>query len=347
VIAFTQWRLLDFSSVDPKLNVAVNEALLIGRHNELCSETLRLWTSNPLISIPKGISLKHIDVEACRKLNVAIVRRCSAGDIFYSDTETLNFSLVLDEKGARIPSDPSEAYEYLYSGVELILKKFGFDVNVKYAEPLLINGKVVSMASQHYYYDVSLFEGVIFLNSDLSVARKVLRDNIPEKLTTLGREIGRKISIGEMKSLLSYSYEEALGVKFNAGKISDKEKEVLDALYKRKYGLDEWNIKGEAPLTLKDALIEIYIANPPTSLCHSLLSLVDRVIADLRERVEMRIYCRGMGHPRGVDITRGLWRAIKNSVIPAVIVNGELKFGHKIPPENELKKAIKEAIERK
>jgi len=343
------WRLLDVSLSDPKLNVAIDEALLIGRHCGFCGETLRLWTSEPSIFLSRIASINNVDVEACKKFNVSIIRRLS-GSTIYSDPETLNFSLVSNDKNFRIPVNPLKAYEFLYSFIQRALNRLGFDINVEYAKPLFINGKIVSMAMQHYYYDNLLFHGAIFVNTNMSIAREVARNELSETLTTfttLSCEIGRDMAVDYVKNLLASSFEETFGVKLTVGEISEKEKEVLDALYKRKYVTDKWNIKGEAPLTLKDALVEIYIAYPPTPLCHSLLSLINEVTADLRERLEIRLWYRGMGPPPGVDITPGLKHASKSSIIPAVIINGELKFGPEIPSKNALRDAIEKAFEHK
>jgi lipoate-protein ligase A len=338
-------RLLDLSLSNPKLSVAVDEALLIGRHCGFCGETLRLWTSDPSIFLSRTTRINNVDVETCKKFNVSIIRRLSAGGIIYSDPETLNFSLVLNDKNFRIPLNPLKAYEFLYSFIQRALNRLGFDTNVEYVKPLLINRKIVSMATQHYYYDDLLFHGAIFVNTDLSIIRKVMKSEPSEVFTNLSCELGREVSVSDMKKLLSSSFEETFGVKFTVGEISEKEKEVLDALYKRKYVTDKWNIKGETPLTLKDALVEVYIAYPPTSLCRSLLSLINEITADLRERLEIRVWYRGMGPPPGVDITPGLKHASKSSIIPAVIINGELKFGLEIPSKDTLRDAIEKAFE--
>jgi lipoate-protein ligase A len=339
------WRLLDVSLSDPKLNVAIDEALLIGRHCGFCGETLRLWTSEPSIFLPRTASINNVDMETCKKFNVSITRRVSPGDIIYSDSKTLNFSLILNEKNFRIPLNPLEAYDFMYSFVQRTLNRLGFDTSIKYAKPLLIDGKIVSMATQYYYYDNLLFHGAIFVDTDLSIVRKVMKSEPSETFTTLTCEIGREISVDDVKKLLSSSFEETFGINLAVGEISEKEKEVLDTLYRRKYVLDKWNIKGESPLTLKDALVEVYIAYPPTPLCRSLLSLINGVTANLRERLEIRIWHRGMGPPPGVDITPGLKHASKLSIIPAVIINGELKFGPEIPSKDALKGAIEKALE--
>ena len=339
------WRLINFSPVNQMLNVAVDEVFLLGRHEGFSSETLRLWSPSAcIILLPRDANLDYINLEACKRFNVTIVRRCSAGDIFFSDPNTLNFSIVLNEREFKIPSNPLEAYKFLYNGVQKTLNKLGLNPNIEYATPMLINGKIISIASQHYYYDNMLFHGVLFVNSDLSLARKVIKGDFSKKITTLKCEIGREILIEEVKNILVSSFEEVLGEKFTVENINQKEKEILNTLFIRKYGSDKWNIKGKSPLTLKDALIEIYIAYPPTSICRSLLSLINETIADLRDRLEVRVWYRGKGRPPGVEITQGLYQASKGSIIPAVIINGKLKFGPKIPSKKDLRKAIEEAI---
>lgn len=90
------WRLLDYSSADPKMDLAINEAIFRSRRENLTPNTLRLWQGPASVIIGSGSSYKDdVNHEECRKPGVEIIRAISVtADLFYTDMGSLNFAVT-------------------------------------------------------------------------------------------------------------------------------------------------------------------------------------------------------------------------------------------------------------
>ena len=88
------WRLLDYSSADPKMDLAINEAIFRSRRENLTPNTLRLWQCPATVIIGSGSSYKDdVNHEECRKHGVEVIRAISVtADPFYMDRGSLNFA---------------------------------------------------------------------------------------------------------------------------------------------------------------------------------------------------------------------------------------------------------------
>lgn len=90
-------RLLDISFPEPRLNLALDEALLDAAQEGRAGESLRLWES-PSRFVVLGVSqalAREVDEDACRRDEVPVLRRCSAGGCVVQGPGCLNFTLIL------------------------------------------------------------------------------------------------------------------------------------------------------------------------------------------------------------------------------------------------------------
>lgn len=100
----SDWRVLPFTIADGQLNMAIDEAILLARAENLVPNTIRFYRWNPsTASIGSHQSLSHeIDIEAAKRLNVGIVRRISGGGAVYHDLESeITYSVVAAESDIR------------------------------------------------------------------------------------------------------------------------------------------------------------------------------------------------------------------------------------------------------
>lgn len=92
--------------------------------------------------------------------------------------------------------------------------------------------------------------------------------------------------------------------------------------------------------------VEVFVAYPPTSMCRKLIQLVEDVTSNMQKEVKVMIWMRGKGiHQHGPypQMSSALIGAQKGSIIPAIIINGELKFRN-IPSSENLRKALLDAL---
>jgi len=81
------WRLLVTEPVDGATNMAIDEAVWLGRRAGASPPTIRFFAwAPPTVSLGYGQPLDHhVDVAGCRRVGVGIVRRLTGGSAIYHD----------------------------------------------------------------------------------------------------------------------------------------------------------------------------------------------------------------------------------------------------------------------
>lgn len=90
-------RLYNFSAELPELNLAIDEALLLTAEQGAAEESLRFWSSGGIFVV-LGYSRhaqQDVDMEACRRDNIPVLRRHSGGGTVVQGPGCLNYNLVL------------------------------------------------------------------------------------------------------------------------------------------------------------------------------------------------------------------------------------------------------------
>ena len=90
---------LDVSRPTPAENLALDEALLLSANQATTPhETLRLWEEPaPVVIVGRGSRVEaEVDIAACRRNRIALVRRCSGGCAVVAGPGCLMYSVILD-----------------------------------------------------------------------------------------------------------------------------------------------------------------------------------------------------------------------------------------------------------
>ncbi len=88
--------LLDLAYRDPRLNLALDEAILREVAQNVIEPTLRVWRNGRCVVVGRGQRVEdEADLEACHRLGIPVVGRVSGGGTVYHHPGNLNFSLFL------------------------------------------------------------------------------------------------------------------------------------------------------------------------------------------------------------------------------------------------------------
>ena len=328
------------------MNEAYEEATLLARHQEQTIGTIRVWQNESAVLLGNrgeiGISVNE---DRCKLHNVTIVRRASSGKTIYQDQGTLNLTYVINQKKLFHETDNlTEIYRQLCEPVAHKISMFGVEVKVgDYGQSILAEGKRLCDISVNFYYDQILFGLSININTNKNVLRQVLKQE--DNTTTLGTVLGRTVSMEDARNDLLHTITEHFGLTVENQDFAPSEKNLAKRLYEIKYSKDEWTIHGKAPLSLRDVLVDLYVAYPPTRSCKEIIENVNSAITEIKDKVELRIWMHGKGLngqrcPPGVTMTGGLIKASKESIIPAIIINGEIAFSRDVPSKEDLRNRI-------
>ena len=344
------FRLVQYSSPDARLNEALEEAMLIARRKEQPLDTIRLWQNSRAVvlgnsAIPRG----SVDVDACQENQVAIVRRASSGPTMFQDQGTINLTYVVD-RNRFLPNahDLTAIYTELSQAVAEGITRLGADAEVDdYGRSILAGDQKISEAWVNFYYDFVQFQLSINVNTNLTTSGQVLLRK--EHAANLSAQVDRSLLLQDIETLLIDGITRRFGAAFEKQGFSRAEEKLSERLYEVKYSKDDWNFHGNAPLSLKGVLVDVYVAYPPTTSCRAIIENLHSAIADFRDKVEVRIWMAGKGldgegHPSGVVMPGGLLRAMKESIIPAVIINGDISFSRTVPSREDLRSEILQVL---
>jgi|GEM_PF-760030 len=340
------WRLLQYETSDPKMSLAVSEAIFRCNRAGLSPNTIYFWkTSNPIILFYSG-SKHEISSEPGKVGEIELLRTCGvAGNNQFCDAGNINFSIAMNSKFL-IPFLEGE-YQPLLSEYKFLLNFFaegirGVGLKVK-EEPygiFTIEGREIASIQPAWIKDILLLQGTIYINTNLEKLNKVLK----REVTSVSKEIGKTIKPQEILVRIGNEFEKKLNMSFKKEGPIETEQRLAEKLYNKKYNTEKWHKEGKAPFLalMGETLVALYVANPPTSKCRQLIEMVKRVTNKIMDEVKVIVWRRGAGveqHPSEL-MPPVIVTLSKAHIIPAVIINGEVKFALEIPQEDDLREAI-------
>lgn len=175
-------HLLDLTLATPALNLALDEALLLECDQGKGVETLRFWESTSYF-VTLGVSSRHqadVDVAACTRDGVPILRRASGGGTVLQGPGCLNYALVLRLAERPELADLTRGYALILGRVATAL---GAGETAEVAplgtSDLAREGWKFSGNAQKRTRNALLHHGTILHNFDIPLLARYLRE--PEK----------------------------------------------------------------------------------------------------------------------------------------------------------------------
>jgi len=248
------WRILDLEYDDPYMNLAVEEAIPRKVGEGKVPNTVRFWRNLNAVVIGYFQSAKlEVNLEACKSLGTTISRRFTGGGAVYQDRGNLNYAISIRKGHRLIPEDLLETFKILSSGAVEGIRMLGLNAGFKPLSDIQVNGRKVSGAAGSMRWGTVFHHGSILISSDLSILSKVLsapdrrlKDkhvrSVRKAVTTIRGELGRDISVDEVKEKLRMGIEKAFKIKLVDGTITREEKLLAEELFQSIYSTEIWNL---------------------------------------------------------------------------------------------------------
>ncbi|MFQ6076310.1 MAG: biotin/lipoate A/B protein ligase family protein [Candidatus Bathyarchaeia archaeon] len=240
----SEWRLLDLEYLDPHMNMAVEEAILIAVGRGLASNTVRLWRNMNAVVLGYFQSVEsEVNLERCGRYGTAIVRRFTGGGAVYHDHGNLNWTVVMRRENPIVSKDAFKAFEVFGKIVIKGIERLGVDATFVPKNSIHVSGGKVTGMAMAIRRNAILCHGTLLVNTNIKTLKEVLdvpspRSNVAE-VTTLEEEMGMTVSMNEVKRAVLDGLREALEIDMERGVL---EEEVLaQRLYGEKYVKREWN----------------------------------------------------------------------------------------------------------
>jgi len=258
----TVWRLLKPETYNAFMNMAIDEAIMKARIENHVQNTLRFYCWKPsAVSIGRFQNIENeVQLDNCRKHGVDVVRRITGGGTVYHDSEDeITYSVVANKKDLEAP-DITTVYAKIYAGLAEAVNILGLRAdfnkgNVKTCPNLMVNGKKISGSAQSHKRGVVLQHGTLLV--DVKLEKMFTFLHVPwartcmevvgvakRKITSVKKELGRHVSVEEVKEALVKGFQKALNIKLVEGKLTLHEKELSEKLCKEKYATVDWNFHG-------------------------------------------------------------------------------------------------------
>jgi len=221
------WRLIDSGLVDGPTSQAIDEAIREARLGEMVPNTLHLYRRKPpTVSIGRYKGIEDVvDLEYCREHGIDIVRRTSGGGTIYTDSNCLEYAVVVDQGYPEIPMDLEGSFKVICTGIITALKKLGIDASYKPINDVQVRGKKISGSAQRRRR-ILLQHGTLLVDAEFESMSKALRmgdegeAKLMERLTTVRSEASRAITVEEVSEALKMGFEEILSMKLVKGMLT-------------------------------------------------------------------------------------------------------------------------------
>lgn len=275
----TAWRFLDTGCHDAAFNMAVDEALLLSHEAGQSPPTLRVYTwSSPTLSLGYAQNVeKEVDVAACRRHEVTLVRRPTGGRAVLHDQEA-TYSVVMPLRLADREASITEHYHRIGLALAAALRHAGLAVRLERPSVLAAASRSASpacfAAMSRYELSASgrklvgsaqkrgrrslLQHGSIPLSMDRQRLFACLRVPVDRRAQLLREAYASMVAVNEVAPIpldaaalhqaLRQGFVDCLtdGAGLTSGELSPAECRLTEELRYIKYGTDAWNLGSPA-----------------------------------------------------------------------------------------------------
>jgi len=249
---------------DGATNMAIDEALWRGRQAGAGLPTLRFFAwAPPTVSLGYGQAVgDDVDVVACRRLGVGLVRRPTGGSAIYHDgpERELTYSVAATAGDLGIGVDLLETYRWVGAALVRGLNALGARAAMVPVGPgdapppafcfartgvceIEVAGKKLVGSAQRRGRAASFLQhGAVLLGVDAPRLRRLFPTTADPlaSLTTLEEALGRRPAFDEVADALASAFETEHGLALCPGALSEAERARVERLVADRYATEAW-----------------------------------------------------------------------------------------------------------
>lgn len=257
------WRLLVTEPIDGATNMAIDEVLWRSRQAGAGPPTLRFFAWDPpTVSLGYGQPLDEaVDVAACRRLGVGLVRRPTGGSAIYHDRpeRELTYSVAAANADLGTADDLLATYNWIALALCRGLRALGAAADIvcipdgpgptpafcfartgRYE--IEVAGRKLVGSAQRRQGGCFLQHGSVLLGVDGGRLARLFPTTADPlaTMTTLEAALARRPRFDDVAAALSEAFEKEHGLVLQPGGLSREETAQVEALVRDKYGTDAW-----------------------------------------------------------------------------------------------------------
>jgi lipoate-protein ligase A len=256
--------LIPYARLSGYENMAVDE-YLIRLHESAGAPLFRVYGwGTPAISLGRYQKPDCLDLEACARDGVEVVRRITGGGAIFHDDE-VTYSFVCSDEFAGLRNLPvARSYEKLNGFVIDLYRGYGltahfakdaatrsmpdtsapFCFSGRQEYDIFVNGMKIGGNAQRRAKGVVFQHGSIPLTIRIDSVRRYFSFPVePGKFTSLSLALGREADVHEVVRRLEDSFKAMLGVELTAFDGDPLNDAALRRILEHKYRCDSWNLE--------------------------------------------------------------------------------------------------------
>jgi lipoate-protein ligase A len=252
------WRLIPLETHNGFMNMAIDEAILTSRIQNLVPNTIRFYQWKPsAVTIGKNQNPnEQVYLGALREHGVGLVRRTSGGGTVYHD-KTGEITYSVTAQTGDLGQDVTSVYTSVYAAVNDALRLIGIAADYSQGNPkncptLTVAGKKISGSAQTLRHGVVQQHGTLLLSVDLPLMFKLLRVPFTDdcdlaaqiaqrKITSVQNELHHAVSAETVQNALAQGFKAILKVNLENGALTQFEQALANKFYKEKFSTPGWN----------------------------------------------------------------------------------------------------------
>jgi lipoate-protein ligase A len=264
----TVFRLLVTEPMNGAANMALDEALLLGRLRKTGPPTIRFFAWRPpAISLGYGQPIDgSIDLDAAARMGIGLVRRPTGGSAILHEGPDLEltYSVVAAAEDFFGADDLLTTYRWIGTALAAGLNRLGAAAEMVPAQPsnpaampafcfartgsyeLEVGGRKLVGSAQRRQGMAFLQHGSVMLGAALSRLRRVFPGEADPLagMTTLEAVLGWRPSFVETADALASGFRNAHGIELEPGGLDLAETALADSLAREKYATARWTRAG-------------------------------------------------------------------------------------------------------
>ncbi len=258
----TSWRFLNTGAGSGAVNMAIDEAMLVGVNRGTTPPTVRVYAwEPPTVSLGYAQRIEdELDLEAVDRFGFGVVRRPTGGRAVLHAGE-LTYSVVGPAGEDPLGRSIMEAYESIARALAAGLGRLGVEVELAPvateaigrdgASPpcfasagryeIVVGGRKLIGSAQRRVGRGVLQHGSLLMDStheriaDLMLVaddrrRETVRRLLAQKTTHLSALLGRPVAFGEVAEAVRFGFAHAWGVSLDEGRLTEAELEAAETL---------------------------------------------------------------------------------------------------------------------
>ncbi|MBI4010420.1 MAG: lipoate--protein ligase family protein [Candidatus Aenigmarchaeota archaeon] len=229
-----KWRLIEQNEYSAAMNMAIDHAVYESVANERELPTIRFYKWMPSsISLGAYQNPKEINLDACKKHNIGIVRRMTGGRAVFHDKVDFTYSVIAPIRVFNYNIE--NAYKEICTCIINALNELGIKAAIENKNDIVVNGKKISgNAAKLMNKGIYLQHGTLIYGIDLDVMPEVLnisKEIVKERVASILQH--KKLSQNDVYDALKKNFTKSKD--FKTEQLSKFELMRVNDLAKTKY----------------------------------------------------------------------------------------------------------------